>query len=197
MWSMRPVSSGETRPAAQPTSPSSCPDQLSQTSLNFAGTHAVPCHHSARSTSREWNASIGMHSIVPVVFWAILVGAVAYVCIGLVPRPSLAASAPKKAGREGLRTRLCLHHKEVADAMYSRLHCTSHTIPTTKDPNDLHFWLWPLYKQFYNFYEYLIRRIFNFTVYRENVGSYPFTQVHRLAIDLLLGKRFIYSVCMS
>ena len=70
---MRPASSGETRPAAQPTSQSSCPDQLSQTSLNFAGTRVVPCHHGARSTSREWNASTGtyMRNIMPVVFLAI------------------------------------------------------------------------------------------------------------------------------
>ena len=127
--STRPVSSGETRLAARLSSPASCPDRLSRTSLNFAGTHAVTCHHSARSTLREWNASIGM--LIPVVFLTVLVGAVAY-------RPSLPAIAPKIAGREGLGRRLCLHPlspQEVADAMHSRLHCTSHcTAPTTKDP---------------------------------------------------------------
>ena len=71
-WTMRPASSGETRPAARPSSLNSCLDQLSQTSLNFAGTHVVTCHHGARNTSSEWSAFIGEY---------VSVGVMVFVCI--------------------------------------------------------------------------------------------------------------------
>ena len=51
--STRLASNGETVPVARPSSRSSWPGQISQTSLSFAGTRAASCHRNARNTSRE------------------------------------------------------------------------------------------------------------------------------------------------